>query len=83
MIHSGWEVQVQPALFRMWRGDQEFNPFDAIEKLLAGKLSRQDWQARCRELEISDLVLLRDPKESSEGTLQLQAELLSIELPKG
>jgi Zn-dependent protease with chaperone function len=83
MIRSGWQVQIEPALFRMWRGDQEFNPFDAIEKLLAGKLSRQDWQARCRELEISELVLLGDPKGEAEGAVPVQTELFSVELPKG
>jgi heat shock protein HtpX len=82
MIRSGWELQVQPAIFRMWRGDEEFNPFDAINKLMSGKLSRQDWQARCSELGISELVLLRDPKLSEETAVQLQAEMFSVEIPK-
>jgi heat shock protein HtpX len=70
MIRSGWELRVQPAVFRMCRGDQEFNPFDAINKLMAGKLSHQDWQTRCHELGISELVLLRDPKPSAQIAAQ-------------
>lgn len=46
--------------FRMRRGDEEFNPFEAINQLMAGKLTRENWLSRCRELGISDLVLLPD-----------------------
>jgi len=57
MIRSGWELQVQPAIFRIRRGEQEFNPFDAVNQLMAGKLSRDAWVARCHELGISPLLL--------------------------
>jgi hypothetical protein len=52
MIRAGWELQVAPAVFRIHRGDLEFNPFDSINQLMAGKLSREDWVARCREFGI-------------------------------
>jgi len=58
LIRAGWELQRQPAIFHLRRGDQEFNPFDAIDQLMAGKLSREAWAARCHEIGISQLVLL-------------------------
>jgi heat shock protein HtpX len=58
LIRAGWELQVQPAIFHIRRGDQELNPFDAVEQLMNGKLSRDAWVARCRDLGISQLALL-------------------------
>jgi heat shock protein HtpX len=58
LIQSGWELEVQPAIFHLRRGTCELNPFEAIHQLMTGKLSRDSWTARCRELGISELVLL-------------------------
>lgn len=69
LIRTGWELHLQPGVFRMRCGDQEFNPFEAINKLMAGKLSRDDWQARCHELGILDLLLLSDVKTSATASL--------------
>ena len=82
MIRAGWELHVQPAVFRMRCGDQEFNPFEAINKLMTGKLSRDDWQVRCHELGISDLLLLPDVKTSPQIAAPLQPERFSVEVPK-
>lgn len=69
MIQTGWDLQVQPGIFHIRRGDREFNPFDAINQLMTKKLSSDAWIARCRELGISQLVLL-----PAEG----QAELFPV-----
>jgi|SRR5580698_3914918 heat shock protein HtpX len=58
MIRSAWELQVGPGLFRMSQGDREFNPFLAVNQLMAKKLSREAWTAQCQELGLSPLVLL-------------------------
>jgi len=58
MIQSDWELQVGPGLFRMSRGDREFNPFVGVNQLMAKKLSREAWTVQCRELGLSPLVLL-------------------------
>lgn len=58
MIRNGWELQVQPGIFHIRRGDQEFNPFDAVQQLMAGKISRNAWIARCHQFGIAELVLL-------------------------
>jgi heat shock protein HtpX len=58
LIRNGWELEVGPATFHIRRGQQEFNPFDAVNQLMAGKLSREAWADRCRELGISQFVLL-------------------------
>jgi hypothetical protein len=75
MIRTGWELQVAPAVFRIHRGDMEFNPFDAINQLMAGKISREEWAARCREFGISELLLLPSPGASSQATASQQADL--------
>jgi heat shock protein HtpX len=75
MIRNGWELQVQPAIFHIRRGDQEFNPFDAVNQLRAGKLTRDAWIARCRELGISDLLLLPDAVTVAVNADPGQAEL--------
>jgi hypothetical protein len=80
MIRAGWELQVAPAVFRIHRGGQEFNPFDAINQLMAGKLSRENWVARCREFGISELLLLPNSVESSQAAGPQQTEL--FEAPK-
>jgi heat shock protein HtpX len=64
MIRSGWELQVGPGLFRMSRGDREFNPFLAVNQLMAKKLSRVAWTVLCQDLGLSQLVLL--PSSSAE-----------------
>jgi Zn-dependent protease with chaperone function len=79
MIRTGWKLQVQPGVLRMWRGNQEFNPFEAINKLMAGKLSRDDWQARCHELAISDLLLINNVKTSEQIATPVQPEPFSVE----
>jgi heat shock protein HtpX len=79
MIRAGWELQVAPAVFRIHRGDQEFNPFDTINQLMAGKISPADWVARCREFGISELILLSKPGSDQPADPQ-QAEL--FEAPK-
>jgi len=58
MIQAGWELQVQPAIFHIRRGEKELNPFDAVNQMMKGKLSREAWAAQCRELGISELMLL-------------------------
>jgi heat shock protein HtpX len=64
MIRSGWELQVEPGLFRMLCGDREFNPFLAVNELIAKKLSREAWTVRCKDLGLSQLVL--EPSSSAE-----------------
>jgi heat shock protein HtpX len=75
MIRSGWELTVGPGLFRMSRGDREFNPFLAVNHLVDKKLSREDWSVRCQDLGISRLVLVpsspneQGPEELSQTTI--------------
>lgn len=75
MIRSGWELQVGPGLFRMSRGDREFNPFLAVNQLIDKKLSREAWSVQCHDLGFSQLVLVpsspneQGPEESSQTTI--------------
>jgi heat shock protein HtpX len=70
MIRTGWALQVQPGVFRMTLADQELNPFDAVNQLIAGKLSREAWIARCHELGLSNLAL--SPNASEQDLAQAE-----------
>src|SRR5579859_55149 len=71
MIRDGWDLHVEPGVFRISRGDREFNPFLAINELMTNKLSPQGWTARCQELGLSQLALL--PSTQLEPTLPTSA----------
>jgi len=77
MIRSGWELQVEPGLFRMSRGHREFNPFLAIDELMTKKLTREAWTARCQELGLSQLVLFPSSSSEHKPEPSPQAELFS------
>ena len=80
MIRNGWEIQVGPGMFRMFRGNQEFNPFLTINQLMTNKLSPEAWAARCQELELSKLILLpsspseHKPEQATSRTLHVAAQ---------
>jgi heat shock protein HtpX len=76
MVQNGWELEVDPGVFRMRRGDRELNPFDAVNQLMAGKLSREEWLAQCEELGLSRLPLF--PGAQLELST-IQAELFTVE----
>jgi hypothetical protein len=77
MIRNGWELQVQPAIFHIRRGEQEFNPFDAINQLMTKKLTRDAWVSRCRELGIDHLSLLPEAVADSANAESAQAQLFT------
>jgi len=64
-IRNGWQLETQPGVFHIRRGTAEFNPFDAVNQLMAGKLTPEAWVARCDELGISKYALLSDADESN------------------
>jgi Zn-dependent protease with chaperone function len=76
MLRSGWKLEVQPASFHMCRDNQDFNPFEAIHQLSAGKISRQDWLNFCNEFGISGLSLSVEAKDTA---LPQQVEPLSAD----
>jgi heat shock protein HtpX len=77
LINTGWQLQIEPGIFHLRRGNQDLNPFLAVNDMLNGKLSRDSWIARCCELQISQLVLLPANAEARQ-TPSPQAELFPI-----
>jgi hypothetical protein len=77
MVRNGWELQVGPGLFRLTRGNQEFNPFLAVDQLMTKKLSQEGWTARCQELGISRLFLFPSSAPEPRPGPSAQAELFS------
>jgi hypothetical protein len=57
MIDQGWTLHSGPGVFHLQRGDEELNPFTVMEQLMSGKLTTQDWIARCKALGIGQLML--------------------------
>jgi hypothetical protein len=68
MVDAGWTLEVQPAVLQIRRGESGLNPFDAINQLMTGKMSREAWIATCKDLGISSLVLLPDAGDSKAGS---------------
>jgi heat shock protein HtpX len=60
LIDLGWRLVTEPGVSCLRLQKQELNPFLSIEQLRAGKLSADEWTARCRALGIAD-VPLRPP----------------------
>ena len=77
LIRNGWELEVQPGVFRMSRGSDELNPFDAVNQLMAGKLSRDAWISQCQELGVSTLPL--SPDAAPDQFQPAQAEFLTVD----
>lgn len=57
LVDSGWTLHSGPGIFHLQRGDEELNPFSVMEQLMSGKLTKQDWIARCSALGIGQLML--------------------------
>lgn len=49
----------------MRRDNQDFNPFDTINQLMAGKITRQDWLDFCNTFRISGLLLLAEARDTA------------------
>ncbi len=75
MIRDGWDLHVEPGVFRISRGDHEFNPFLAINELMTNRLSPQAWTARCQELGLSQLALLPSTQLEQNAEPSAQAKL--------
>jgi hypothetical protein len=57
LIDQGWTLHSGPGVFHLQRDAEQLNPFIVVEQLLSGKLSAQDWIARCNALGIGQLML--------------------------
>lgn len=55
LIDQGWTLHSGPGIFHLQRGMEELNPFSVMEQLMSGKLTAQDWIARCNALGIGQL----------------------------
>jgi Zn-dependent protease with chaperone function len=79
LIENGWEVTVQPGIFKLRRGADELNPFAAVVELMAGKRSREDWVRQCKTLGISQLPLSAAERIASTGPSDIQPTLFDSE----
>lgn len=57
LIDHGWTLHSGPGVFHLQRDAEQLNPFVVLDQLMSGKLSAQDWIAKCNALAISRLVL--------------------------
>lgn len=80
MIRDGWELEVQPGVCRMRRGERELNPFALVAELMQKKFSREAWVSKFQEAGLAQAPLL--PGEASAPQPQptkMQAELFPVE----
>jgi Zn-dependent protease with chaperone function len=57
LVEHGWELDAEPGTFRIFRGAEDLNPYQAVQALIDGKTSAQEWEKRCAELGIEELSL--------------------------
>lgn len=63
LLDHRWVLITEPGIFLLRGPGAELNPFVAIDGLLAGKLSADDWVSRCHTLGIADLLLAPAPTQ--------------------
>ena len=57
LLDQGWTLHSSPGIFHLQLGTEELNPFSIVEQLMSGKLTAQDWIARCNTLGIGRVRL--------------------------
>jgi hypothetical protein len=72
LLDNRWELDVQPGVFHLRRGTDDWNPFLAVQELMSGKLSRDAWTSKCQALGIAELKL--SPEEPSAQQLAIPAQ---------
>jgi len=53
LLDQGWQLEARPGLFYLHRDTEKINVFALMDDLLAGKLSREAWAARCAQFGIA------------------------------
>jgi len=59
LLDNGWSLETRPGEFYFQRGTEKINIFALMEGLLAGKITREGWVAKCTEAGIGRSVLVR------------------------
>lgn len=68
LVDQGWTLHSGPGVFHLERGTEQLNPFSVMEQLMSGKLTKQDWTARCNALGIGHLMLGATPTPGVDRT---------------
>jgi len=67
MLENGWELQCGPGVFQLQRGEQTLNPFQVVEEMVQGRLTRDAWAQRCNELGLPTSALFPQVKATQEA----------------
>lgn len=57
LLDNGWNLEVAPGMFHFQKGSEQLNPFITVQQMVEGKLVREAWATRSRELGIGELGL--------------------------
>ena len=57
LLENRWELHAQPGVFHFQKGSEQLNPFVMVPQLIDGKLTREAWASRSRELGIATHAL--------------------------
>jgi Zn-dependent protease with chaperone function len=61
MVDDGWQLHDLPGVFYFSRDEQRFEPFLAVQQLVSGKISLDEWVDLCQQNGIGDLSLVGAP----------------------
>jgi heat shock protein HtpX len=57
LLDHGWALVSGPGVFYLQRGADNLNPFLVLDHLMNGKLTSEQWNAKCAELGISRVMV--------------------------
>jgi hypothetical protein len=58
LLDNGWNLETRPGDFHFQRGTEKINIFGLMEGLVAGKVTREAWVAKCTEAGIGGSLLV-------------------------
>lgn len=53
LLERGWQLEAQPGNFFLYRGSQKVDVFQLMQEVANGKIAREGWEERCKELGIA------------------------------
>jgi hypothetical protein len=60
LVDAGWQLSTSPCEpLRVQRGNDSFDPRDAVQQLADGKMSRDQWRELCARLGVRGMPLNR------------------------
>jgi hypothetical protein len=79
LVNNGWTLHSRPGEFYLSCGNNRVNPFELILLISDGKISKDAWMAKCAELGIAGLSLVKGTKTAEGAVASATDEAEQIE----